>query len=80
MQETNKIKCLLLDPKTIIVPYDKGSPPPWAPYWSGGRIAWVDRRMFDELKVRKYNMPCDICPLKGSCVKYETELKRHERT
>jgi len=62
-------KCLLVSDDLIVVPHDKNSPPSWAPVWLYRYSAIVDRELFDQLKARRYEKPCDICPenIKSIC-------------
>lgn len=55
--------CRLVDPKLIIAPHDKGSPPSWVPAFHGEEVTWVDREIFDKLKKLGDDKPCDICPI-----------------
>jgi hypothetical protein len=72
-------KCRLLDDKLIVVPHDPGEPPNWAPVRPGMQLVILDRKEFDELKVRKYDRPCDICPdeIKERCNENNSQTRRY---
>lgn len=67
--------CKLTDHKLIIAPQDHGEPPNWVPYVPGRMVVWVDRVLFDMLKARRFEMPCDICPdeIRRVCNEIETK-------
>lgn len=65
MQEKNKRKCLLEDPRVTIAPQDPGEPPSWVPRpFIDSLIFWVNRDVFNNLKAKRHKKPCDICPNK----------------
>ena len=66
------MECMLRNPKVVIAPQDPGQPPSWVDTANIITVIWVDRMLFNELKVRKYDIPCDICPseLKDKCKLY----------
>jgi len=68
--------CKLTDHKLIIAPQDHGEPPAWVPYIPCRMVVWVHRELFDALKARRFEKPCDICPdtIKRLC--NETEAKK----
>lgn len=61
--------CLLIDPKVIVAPQDKGEPPSWVPAWHGEKVFWVNRPIFNQLKEKRHKKPCKICPdeIKKKC-------------
>jgi hypothetical protein len=61
--------CRLVDPRLIVAPQDKGSPPSWVPAFHGEEVVWVDREIFDKLKKLRDDKPCNICPteIKKKC-------------
>ena len=66
---TDELKCRLLSDDLVVVPHDKGEPPSWVPTFLYRQVVWVDRELFTQLKHRKNEMPCDICPdeIKNRC-------------
>jgi len=69
--------CYLMNPKLIVAPQDKGSPPSWVPAWNNERVVWVDRELFDKLLKLREHKPCDICPkdVKDICHKEDAEYR-----
>lgn len=63
------MSCRLEDEDFILAPQDKGEPPSWVPALRGKRVVWVDRKLFEQIKKRRHEKPCEICPdnIKTNC-------------
>lgn len=67
------MSCRLEDTNFILAPQDKGEPPSWVPAIHGEQVEWVDRELFDKIKARRHDKPCELCTtgIKERCEIYK---------
>jgi len=65
MTQEKLTRCILNDPEKVLVgKQEKGEPPGWVPSFAypNAIVVWLDAPEFEELKKRRWDEPCDICP------------------
>ena len=55
------MSCRLEDEKFCLAPQDKGEPPNWVPASLYDQVEWVDRELFDKIKAKRHEKPCELC-------------------